>query len=129
MSALAEQVALVTGGASGIGRAVVRRFVQEGCRVGVADVNAPALASLRRELGDRVITVEADVSLPAGNQWVVDKTVEAFGKLDVFVGNAGIFDGFSDAPAIDTAVEAIETNAGLGIRGLRRTRGGDRFNS
>jgi 2,3-dihydroxy-2,3-dihydrophenylpropionate dehydrogenase len=96
VNALTDQVALVTGGASGIGQAVVRRFVKEGCRVGVVDINTAALASLRQELGDKVVTISADISLPAGNQLAVDKTVETFGKLDVFVGNAGIFDGFRE---------------------------------
>jgi 2,3-dihydroxy-2,3-dihydrophenylpropionate dehydrogenase len=96
MTALANQVALVTGGASGIGLAVVRRFVAEGCRIGVADINADGLESLRRAFGERVIGIEADVSTIEGNQSALRATVEAFGHLDVFVGNAGLFDGFAE---------------------------------
>ena len=62
MSAVANEVALVTGGASGIGRAVVERFVAEGYRVGVADVDTKGLATLAESLGERVVTVEADIA-------------------------------------------------------------------
>jgi NAD(P)-dependent dehydrogenase (short-subunit alcohol dehydrogenase family) len=125
VSALTDQVALVTGGASGIGRAVVRRFVQEGCRAGVVDVNAAALASLQQELGDRIVTIAADISLPAGNQLALDKTIEAFGKLDVFVGNAGIFDGFcefADLSLQDVATgyrQVFDVNVGALLLGAR----------
>ena len=71
MNALADQVALVTGGASGIGRAVVRRFVHEGCRVGVVDLNAAALSALQDELSDRIVTIVADIRGAPGNQLAV----------------------------------------------------------
>ncbi len=136
MSALRDQVALVTGGASGIGRAVVQRFVDEGCRVGVVDINIAGLSSLQQELGNHVVTVSADIREPQGNLLAVQKTVAAFGKLDVFVGNAGLFDGFSefaDLPfekTLEAYRQIFDLNVGallLGVRAcldfLVRTRG------
>jgi NAD(P)-dependent dehydrogenase (short-subunit alcohol dehydrogenase family) len=119
MGALSNQVAVITGGASGIGLAVVQRFVAEGCRVGVADINAERLASLGR-LGDRVIGIEADVSTIEGNEAAVRATVQAFGHLDVFVGNAGLFDGFAefaDLP-IRTVHDGYHQIFDLNVRGL-----------
>jgi 2,3-dihydroxy-2,3-dihydrophenylpropionate dehydrogenase len=86
------QVALVTGGGSGIGRAVVARFVEEGARVGVMERVAARAGELRSQFGEAVLGVAGDVSQLADNKRAVAETVRAFGRLDVFVGNAGIFD-------------------------------------
>ncbi|MBS7843080.1 3-(cis-5,6-dihydroxycyclohexa-1,3-dien-1-yl)propanoate dehydrogenase [Pseudomonas fluorescens] len=95
MGWLEGQVALVTGGTGGIGSAIVRRFVEEGAKVAVMARDEKQLAALRVELGDRIITVPGDVSSAADNQAVVAATLEAFGKLDTFVGNAAVFDYFT----------------------------------
>jgi NAD(P)-dependent dehydrogenase (short-subunit alcohol dehydrogenase family) len=120
MDALSNQVALITGGASGIGLAVVQRFVAEGCRVGVADVNAQGLASLAAAAGDRVIGIEADVSTIEGNEAAVRRTVQAFGRLDVFVGNAGLFDGFAELADMPIArvCEGYRQIFDVNVRGL-----------
>lgn len=94
MGWLDGQVALVTGGGSGIGRAVVARFIAEGARVGVLD-RVPARAQeLRSEFGDAVIAVSGDVAQLGDNKRAVAETVSGFGRLDIFVGNAGVFDNF-----------------------------------
>jgi NAD(P)-dependent dehydrogenase (short-subunit alcohol dehydrogenase family) len=120
MSALPDQVALITGGASGIGLAVAQRFVAEGCRVCVADINADGLTSLRKSMGDRVIGIEADVSTIEGNVAAVRVTMQAFGRLDVFVGNAGLFDGFAEFA--DLPIRAVHDGyhqiCDLNVRGL-----------
>src|SRR5207253_2939023 len=93
MGWLEGQVALVTGGASGLGRAVVDRFVQEGARVAVLDRSAEHLEKLRADHDRRtVVSVKGDVTGPAANEKAVAAAVKAFGQLDVFVGNAGIWD-------------------------------------
>ena len=81
MSELAGRAALVTGGGSGIGRAVVRRLLDEGMDVLNVDIAAPADAP-----GS---TFEADLSTRAGNRAAVDAALERFGRLDVVVPNAG----------------------------------------
>src|ERR1700736_7056109 len=92
MGWLDGQVALVTGGGSGIGRAVVARFIEEGARVGVLDRVSDRAAGLRSEFGEAVIALTGDVAQLADNKRAVADTVAAFGRLDIFVGNAGRFD-------------------------------------
>jgi NAD(P)-dependent dehydrogenase (short-subunit alcohol dehydrogenase family) len=94
MGWLDGQVALVTGGGSGIGRAVVERYVEEGARVAVMDRVAGRGAELRARFGDKVIAIDGDVSRLDDNQRAVAQTATAFGRLDIFVGNAGVLDGF-----------------------------------
>lgn len=95
MGWLDGQVALVTGGGSGIGRAVVARYVAEGARVAVMDRVAARTERLRAEFGDAVIGLAGDVAQLADNKAAVAATIAAFGRLDVFVGNAGIFDTYA----------------------------------
>jgi NAD(P)-dependent dehydrogenase (short-subunit alcohol dehydrogenase family) len=95
MGWLDGQVALVTGGGSGIGRAVVARFIEEGARVAVIDRVAARGAELRDQFGDKVIALSGDVAQFADNKAAVAATVASFGRLDVFVGNAGVFDKFA----------------------------------
>src|ERR1700739_3160210 len=94
MGVLDGQVALVTGGGSGIGRAVVARFIAEGARVGVLDRVPGRAQELRSEFGHAVVAVTGDVSQLGDNKRAVAETVGAFGRLDVFIGNAGVFDSF-----------------------------------
>jgi NAD(P)-dependent dehydrogenase (short-subunit alcohol dehydrogenase family) len=102
---LEGRVALVTGGASGIGRAVVARFVREGARVGILDISPEAFQPDQAEL-DAVHVVGGDVRFLADNVRAVEETVERFGKLDVFVGNTGIGDAFVELK--DLAPDVIE---------------------
>lgn len=101
MNWLEGKVALVTGGASGIGRAIVEGFVAEGARVGVLDRSSTQLQRLAADLGERVTVACGDVTSLADDEAAVEATCRAFGRLDVFVGNAGLFDGyarFADLP-------------------------------
>ena len=94
MGWLDGQVALVTGGGSGIGRAVVERYVEEGARVAVMDRVTGRGEGLKTRFGDKVIALSGDVSRLDDNKRAVAETVAAFGRLDIFVGNAGLLDGF-----------------------------------
>jgi NAD(P)-dependent dehydrogenase (short-subunit alcohol dehydrogenase family) len=84
---LAGRVAIVTGGAAGLGAFVVRRLVGEGCSVVVADVDEGASAA--SEVGAGVAFVRADVRVGADVERAVAVAVERFGGLDVLVNNAG----------------------------------------
>ncbi len=84
------RAALVTGGAHGLGQAIVRAFVAEGARVVIADVDDEAGTALATELGDAVRFEHLDVSSESEWQTVVDATVAALGGLDIGVNNAGI---------------------------------------
>ncbi len=92
MGRLDGQVALVTGGASGLGRAIVARFVAEGARVGVLDRSAERLAEVQAEFGNAVVGHAGDVRSLADNRAAVAAVLGRFGKLDSFIGNAGIWD-------------------------------------
>jgi NAD(P)-dependent dehydrogenase (short-subunit alcohol dehydrogenase family) len=89
---LAGQVALVTGGATGIGRAVVERFLAEGARVGVLVRGERRARVLMAELGTGVVAIDGDVRSAADNRRVVEATLAAFGRLDALIPNAGVWD-------------------------------------
>jgi len=89
---LSGLVALVTGGANGIGAAVVDRFVAEGARVCIFDRDDEAARELVGRHGEAATALSGDVRSAADNRAAVAKAVETFGGLDVFVGNAGVYD-------------------------------------
>jgi NAD(P)-dependent dehydrogenase (short-subunit alcohol dehydrogenase family) len=89
---LQGQVALVTGGATGIGRAVVERYIAEGANVGVMVKEQAHADELNSVFGSNVVVAVGDVRNVEDNQRAVDMVVSTFGKLDCFVGNAGIWD-------------------------------------
>ena len=92
------KVALITGGASGIGLATVRKFVREGAQVMIADINLAQAQAAAAEVASegfegRVDAVGVDVSVYAEVEAAVARAVEVFGKLDVIFNNAGIAGG------------------------------------
>ena len=93
MGRLDGKVAAITGGASGIGEATVRRFVAEGAKVGFADRDGERGRRVEAELkaqGGKVVFVEGDVSQEAIAAGFVTRTADQLGKLDILVNNAGI---------------------------------------
>ena len=119
MGWLDGNVALVTGGGSGIGRAVVARFVEEGARVGVLDRVAERAAQLHADFGDAVRALTGDVTRLDDNARAVAETVAAFGRLDVFVGNAGVFDRSIPLAEIaeDQLAAACDELFGVNVKG------------
>lgn len=92
---LESKVALVSGGGAGIGEAVVQRFVREGARVTIADVNEAAVTALATQLkadGADVMSLALDVT--QASQWhaAVAAVLERYGRLDILVNNAGIYE-------------------------------------
>ena len=96
MGWLEGKVALITGGGSGIGRALVERFLEEGASVGVLERSVDKARELQEKFGDNIVVVQGDVTQLEDNERAVAETVRAFGKLDTFIGNAGIFDFFTE---------------------------------
>lgn len=110
--------AVVTGGAMGIGLGIVRRFVEAGANVLIGDVNGAAAEEAARTLSagpGKAIAMTADVSAVATGPALVERCVEAFGSLDVFVNNAGIY---PQMPMLEMSAELFDKVYQINLRGL-----------
>jgi sorbitol-6-phosphate 2-dehydrogenase len=91
---LQNKVAIVTGGAQGLGQAISQRLAREGCSVLIADVNeagaSAAAAAIAKETGQRVLGMKIDVTQEAEVQGLFDRAVQEFGRVDIVVSNAAI---------------------------------------
>ena len=87
---LGEKTALVTGGARGIGLAITERFIADGARVVIADLDGAAAKKVAERLGDRVMALVADVTRADHVDRIVKAPIERWGRLDIVVNNAGI---------------------------------------
>jgi 3-oxoacyl-[acyl-carrier protein] reductase len=92
VSLLADQTAVITGGAQGLGLAIAERFVAEGARVVLGDVNLEETQVVAKQLGgdDVAIAVRCDVTRSSDVEALIQTAVERFGGLDIMVNNAGI---------------------------------------
>ena len=118
---LRDRAAVVTGGASGIGRAMARRFAEEGARgVTVADLDGTGAEAVAAEIGDRARAVQADVARQDDIDRVIAAAKEAFGPIDLFCANAGVGVGTD----LDTPDEvwglAFDVNVRAHVRAARR---------
>nr|ART40130.1 K167 [uncultured bacterium] len=137
MGILDNKIALVTGGGSGLGRAIVQRFVADGARVGVLELSSGRADELERAFDkEQVCVTVGDVTSPADNQRAVADVMASFGRLDVFVGNAGIYDnratlaqlpldklGFAFDELFGVNVKGYMLGARAALDALRKTRG------
>jgi len=87
---LQGRTAIVTGGASGFGEGIVRRFAEEGARVIIADRNGEAAQALAAELGSDHLGIRVDVADAADVASLIQQTLAATGRLDILVNNAGV---------------------------------------
>ena len=87
---LQGKIAIVTGGASGFGAGIARKFVAEGARVMIADLNIDMANELAAELGDTVQTIQTNVARDADVAAMVQSTIDAFGQIDILINNAGV---------------------------------------
>ena len=109
---LADKVAIVTGGAGGIGRGIVRAFVGEGARVLFVDIDPPAGEALEAEVGEAGKFLYADISDESSAETIVAAAVEHFGKVDVLVNNAH---ASRQAPLLETTQEMLDLSFGTGF--------------
>jgi meso-butanediol dehydrogenase / (S,S)-butanediol dehydrogenase / diacetyl reductase len=112
---LQDKVALVTGGAAGIGAGIVRSFVTEAARVAIGDVDSQPGSALAEELGEDARFQSLDVADEDSFAAAIESTVEHWGRLDVLVNNAGIV--FPATPVQDTSTEDFERLVSVNIRG------------
>jgi len=116
MTRLAKKVALITGGASGIGEGTVRLFVAEGASVMIADIQDERGQRLAAELGDRAAYVHTDVSREADVQAAVAETERRFGRLDCIFNNAGYGGVGGRIEAIP--IDGFDATIGVLLRGV-----------
>ncbi|MGO1183263.1 MAG: SDR family NAD(P)-dependent oxidoreductase [Micrococcaceae bacterium] len=114
---LAGKSAVITGGASGIGRAIAEIFVEHGARVAVLDRNREAAETVARELAERgtVLALSADVADSDSMNQAIDGAAEALGGLDIVVAAAGILD---ETPLLEMSVETFETTLNIDLKGV-----------
>jgi 3-oxoacyl-[acyl-carrier protein] reductase len=101
MGLLENKVAIVTGGARGLGKAYCLRMAEEGAKVVVADILEPEAEATANEIkskGGAALAVKADVTSEAETQSMAEKTVKEFGRIDILVNNAGFYHGMSRKP-------------------------------
>ncbi|WP_312795885.1 glucose 1-dehydrogenase [Tianweitania sp.] len=87
---LQDKIAIVTGGGSGFGEGIVRKFVAEGARVLIADRNLEGATSVAESIGEQAKAFEADVASQGGFESIVEATKSAFGGIHILVNNAGV---------------------------------------
>ncbi len=112
---LEGKVAVITGGARGIGRAVATRYAAEGARVVVADLNAAETERVAGEIGKGAIGLGVDVTRQASVDALVAAAVERAGRIDILVNNAGIFEM---APILEITRESYAKQFAVNVEGL-----------
>lgn len=119
MGALDGSVAIVTGGAQGIGAAYARGYVAEGAKVVITDLldPAPIVAELKAAGGD-AIGLKSDVTDDAQIQSLVATTLEAYGKIDVLMNNAALFGGLKRQRFEDIEMDEFDAVLRINIRGV-----------
>ncbi|RVU14397.1 SDR family NAD(P)-dependent oxidoreductase [Methylobacterium oryzihabitans] len=111
---LLDKVALVTGGARGIGLATARAFAREGARVVIADVNEEGARKAAAELGGGALGVGVNVADPASVAAMIETIVEACGRIDVLFNNAGVG---GNTPFLDLKLEDWNRIVGINLTG------------
>lgn len=112
---LKDKVAIVTGGARGIGRAISERYASEGARVAVADVAARDARALATTLGHGAFAVALDVTRQDSIDAMIASVVQQAGRIDILVNNAGVFDM---APLLDITRESYRKVFAVNVEGL-----------
>lgn len=112
---LQDKVAVVTGGARGIGRAIVERYVAEGATVAVADIDVNEAQRLAESLGGAAFAVELDVTRQDSIDAMVDTVVARAGGIDILVNNAAVFDM---APLLDVRRDSYRRVFTVNVEGL-----------
>lgn len=114
------KVAIVTGGASGIGAATARRLAAEGAGVAVADLNGDRAAALATDIGDAAVALQFDAQDVASIESVVEQTVAKFGRLDILHNNAALMDPAviaSDTNPVDIDFDVWDRTMEVNLRG------------
>jgi NAD(P)-dependent dehydrogenase (short-subunit alcohol dehydrogenase family) len=112
---LKGKTAIVTGGAKGIGRAIVERYVAEGARVAIADLDIKEAQTLASEMPDKSFAVALDVTKVESIEEMVRTVFEKIGDIDILVNNAAVFDM---APVLDVTEKSFDFVFDVNVKGL-----------
>jgi len=116
---LDNKVSIVTGGASGFGKGIARRFAKEGSKVLVADINIEGAEKVSSEINDQggnSVAFQVDVSDSEQTKKMMHKSIEVFGKLDILIQNAAI--GMRPTPLIETSEEEFDTLFKINVKSV-----------
>lgn len=116
MKSLENKIAIISGGASGIGKACAELFIKEGAKVCITDLNEELGNKVVIELGENAMFLKADSSSAEDNKMIVQKTVERFGALHIAVNNAGI--GGEVNKIADMSVEGWKRVIDINLNGV-----------
>ena len=116
---LEGKVAIVTGAASGFGRAIAERFALEGAKLVMADINGEGVSEVASGYGDNAIAVTCDVSQKADVDALVRAAAEAFGGVDIMVNNAGIT--HDNQPLLDVAEAEFDRIYAVNVKSIYLT--------
>ena len=116
---LENKVAIITGGTKGIGYGIAEEYLKEGAKITICSRNAQEGVKAAKELGKlgEVLYLQADVSSIEDNQMLVDETVKKYGRLDIFVANAGINDP-DKTHYLHITEEQYDRILGVNLKGL-----------
>nr|WP_321509626.1 L-iditol 2-dehydrogenase [uncultured Celeribacter sp.] len=114
MTRLIGKTALITGAARGIGRAFAERYVAEGARVAIADIDLGRAEAAVQEMGEAAIAVEMDVTSLDSIRGAVAKTVAELGQIDILINNAAIF---TAAPIVEITPEDYQRVFDINVKG------------
>ena len=115
---LQDKVALITGGARGIGRATAELFLKEGARVAIVDVDEAEVKAAAGELGESAMGLVMDVTSQTSVQAGVNAIVANFGQIDILVNNAGIIKDAQLAKMVEADFDAV---VAVNLKGVYNT--------
>ena len=113
---LKNKVAIITGGASGFGKGIVEKFVKEGAKVVIADINYDSAKELQNVIGDRAIAVNVDVSKKNEVDDMIEKTVKHFSEVNILVQNAAI--GMKPQSLLETSEELFDRLFAVNVKSV-----------
>jgi 3-oxoacyl-[acyl-carrier protein] reductase len=116
MKRLEGKVALVTGAGSGFGQGIAETFAREGAKVAVVDINEDAARAAASGIGEAALGIAADVSKAADVNAAVERTVKAFGRLDIVINNAGI--SHRNRPMLEVAEEEFDRIFAVNVKSI-----------
>lgn len=116
MDLLKDKVAIITGAASGMGKAQAYLFAKEGAKVVLVDINEESLKEIEQKIGENALAIKADISCRDDVANVVSKTLEKYGTVDIVSNTAGIFDGYH--PLMETSEELFDKVYEINSKGI-----------